>query len=599
MFEKWLANHDISQINFDGKLFPTAADRVFWSGCMGQTEIREAEKYIGYDWPMLRASHFLKFHKEGDRLAYENPYFARRTALVRLLLGELSEYQGRFLPELCDGVLLVCEETYWGLSAHTWGRQLPPVDDPLIDLFAAETAEFMAVLRYLFADALGEYCLALLERIDYELERRILKPYLAHTDFVWMGYHGRRVNNWNPWILSNILTVFLLQVKDRAILDTGIRKMCKELDFYYLHMPDDGGCDEGPNYWDVAGGRVFVFCDRLYVFSGGEVDLFGDRKLQNILSFPIHAHISGCRFANFADGSSCIMDDNDYIFYINGLRIAQPRLCALASTMKAAQAQKGPVHLRRIGALCAELYGRIYSREIENYPQLPSHQTGFLPDTQLAFFHREDWYFAAKGGFNAESHNHNDVGNFMVYHKGAPVLIDPGCGVYRKETFQPALRYQIWTMQSCWHCLPTINGCDQLFGQEYRADHFQAEENGVVVSFSGAYPPESGAATITRKLCKEEDRLLLTDNFVFDHEKNTVTENFMTPLLPEVGERGVLLGGKYLLSCDMPCEIQIDKQEIREDPKLYGDWNTDTLYRIRMTVSCGKTWTGTVTLKEV
>ena len=518
---------------------------------------------------------------------------------MRLLLGELAEYQGRFLPELCDGIFLVCEESYWGLSAHMWGRQLPPVDDPLIDLYAAETAEFMAVLRYLFADALTEYCPALLERIDYELERRILKPYLNHTDFVWMGYHGRKVNNWNPWILSNVLTVFLLQVKDRERLNTALWKLFKELDFYYLGMPEDGGCDEGPNYWDVAGGRVFAFCDRLYVMSNGEIDLFYEQKLKNILSFPIHAHISGCRFSNFADGSSRIMDDNDYIFYVNGLRIGQPRLCALASAMRKAQAQEMPLYMRRIGALCAELYGRIYKDEIENYPAQPSTDTGLLPDTQLAFFHREDWYFAMKGGFNAESHNHNDVGNFMIYHQGKPVLVDPGCGVYRKETFVPALRYGIWTMQSCWHCLPTVNGCDQLFGQEYRADRFAVGEHGAEVSFAQAYPPDSHALTITRKLSKNQQQLQLTDAFTFRQPKNTVTENFMTPLQPQIRENGVLLGAHYLLTADAPCSIQIDKQEIRQDPKLFADWKTDCLYRIRFRATCGDSWIGNFTLRMV
>src|SRR5690242_21194986 len=32
-------------------------------------------------------------------------------------------------------------------------------------------------------------------------------------------------------------------------------------------------------------------------------------------------------------------------------------------------------------------------------------------------------YVAAQGGHNAESHNHNDVGNFIVYANGEPVLI--------------------------------------------------------------------------------------------------------------------------------------------------------------------------------
>ena len=34
------------------------------------------------------------------------------------------------------------------------------------------------------------------------------------------------------------------------------------------------------------------------------------------------------------------------------------------------------------------------------------------------------FYVAAMGGHNAENHNHNDVGSFMVYADAEPLLID-------------------------------------------------------------------------------------------------------------------------------------------------------------------------------
>ena len=40
------------------------------------------------------------------------------------------------------------------------------------------------------------------------------------------------------------------------------------------------------------------------------------------------------------------------------------------------------------------------------------------------------FYVAAKGGHNAESHNHNDVGSFIVYADGYPALIDVGVEAY-------------------------------------------------------------------------------------------------------------------------------------------------------------------------
>ena len=80
----------------------------------------------------------------------------------------------------------------------------------------------------------------------------------------------------------------------------------------------------------------------------------------------------------------------------------------------------------------------------------------------------EGLYVAAWGGHNAQSHNHNDVGNVIVFADGRPLLVDVGVGEYTAKTFSPQ-RYDIWTMQSGWHNLPAINGADQRDGASFRA----------------------------------------------------------------------------------------------------------------------------------
>jgi hypothetical protein len=73
---------------------------------------------------------------------------------------------------------------------------------------------------------------------------------------------------------------------------------------------------------------------------------------------------------------------------------------------------------------------------------------------------------AVKGGHNAEHHNHNDVGAFVVALRGVPVLVDPGRPTYTAQTFGPD-RYSIWTMRSDWHNLPSLAGRDQASGAEH------------------------------------------------------------------------------------------------------------------------------------
>lgn len=56
-------------------------------------------------------------------------------------------------------------------------------------------------------------------------------------------------------------------------------------------------------------------------------------------------------------------------------------------------------------------------------------------NSQIMVASNKNWFVAAKGGNNAESHNHNDIGNFIVYHNNQPVVIDLGRDTYTSKSF--------------------------------------------------------------------------------------------------------------------------------------------------------------------
>lgn len=60
----------------------------------------------------------------------------------------------------------------------------------------------------------------------------------------------------------------------------------------------------------------------------------------------------------------------------------------------------------------------------------------WYPETEFCYMkNKNGMLLAAKGGFNNESHNHNDVGTFSLYVNTIPVFIDAGVGTYTKQTF--------------------------------------------------------------------------------------------------------------------------------------------------------------------
>jgi hypothetical protein len=115
----------------------------------------------------------------------------------------------------------------------------------------------------------------------------------------------------------------------------------------------------------------------------------------------------------------------------------------------------------------------------------------------------DDFTLAVKLGDNGSDHNHNDVGNLILYRGEQPILIDLGVGTYTKQTFSPE-RYDIWTMQSSWHNLPDFDGVMQQPGPAFGARDVAVNLTDTVAETSmdlaGAYPESAGVQSYLRQV---------------------------------------------------------------------------------------------------
>lgn len=591
MFRKWLENNRVENFSFSGEILPPASNREFWDSKYKEKYIKEGEEYLGYNWPHILASDFMAFDKTGDRAIQEKPHFERRAALYTLVIAETLEHKGRFMKDIVNGILLICEESFWGVSAHRHPMEkvqnIPDVNDPYIDLFAAETGAALSIIHHLFYEELKEYCPEILTRIEYEVNHRIIKPYLARYDFIWMCYMGGwLIDNWNPWIISNLITVFLLMEKSPVNLHNGIKKMIYEINGIYETYPKDGGCDEGATYWGVSAGAMFEFCEQIYLATDGKINFFSDEIIQNIAKYEYRAYIGNGRFVNFADGTPHLTLPVNYIMYKYGQRIGDEKLSALATEIyntntgkDAANSFDSSTKLRR------NLFDVIYEDEIANGPKLIPDETCILENTENTFVRAGEWYYAAKGGNNFERHNHHDVGSFMVYYDNKPVLVDPSCGTYTKDTFRET-RYSIWTMQSGWHNTPVINSKEQIgeFSPDAdpkdKTDKFTLSGKTTEIGFKKLYPASAKIEDLTRKIGICEDGIDLFDEFVFESTENTISEHFITPLDIEITPEGAVLGKEFILIADTKGTFTIERVDFCGDKKLIDCWNTDGLNRL-------------------
>ena len=584
MFKAFLEKHSLSEYDFSHKLFPDITDRKYWDNFKVNGVIEAAETKLDYAWPVITASAFMAFKRDGDRLAMENIHFARRNALASLVFGELCENRGRFIPQIVNGIFAICEESFWGLSAHLnpeskYGN-IPAPNEPYVDLFAAETAENLVMAWHLLKKPLSEYCPEIIERIEYELDVRIKIPYLEHREYWWMGY-DQRTNNWNPWILSNLLSVFLFTEKDRTRLDTALFKMFTEIQNYYDALPEDGGCDEGPGYWTKAGANLFEFVYEIKLATGSKLDLFDDEKLRGVVAYMKKVHIKDAYFICVADGTADPKSGVGPIVYAFGRETGQKDIEALGAEIALSDLKNAHSVLGT--------RGESYRRKMWNYDWLLEiEEKGLEPirhpsielisGLQLVCLREGDLLLCAKGGHNQESHNHNDVGSFSLYDNGAAVLCDVGIGTYTKQTFSDR-RYEILWTRSLTHNVPEINGVEQKFGREFAADLFDAKEESVKVSFAGAYPEEAAVSSLTREYKLEADSLTFNDKFNFTTDKKQVIETLVTCLDVKIEGNSVILGDKYLITAEggTPSTEFIS---FEGDLKLIKPWGREGVTRI-------------------
>ncbi|WP_182961216.1 heparinase II/III domain-containing protein [Pedobacter gandavensis] len=555
-----------------------------------QNILKQADKAFTYNWPSLTASLYLDYKLTGTRVNYENLLSERRKMLSRLVAAELIENKGKYIPQIVNGVWLILEESTWVAPAHIVvqkeGADLPNIENPYIDLSASRTALTLATIYNMLAPKLANYSKVVNGRILYELNRRIFDPYLKYDNFWWMGFKGNSVNNWNTYVNANSMQAALLVLKPGEKLDAFTAKLLRSTDNFINQYPEDGGCDEGPSYWDMAGGRLIRLMLILNQSSKGKLDWSDKTLLHKIGTYTYNMQIAGDYVVNFADASAKYSQNPESV-YQYGLMFKDDKLKNYASFLFSKKNKK--VSADDISDFLA--MSNVY-RDLEITPsKAPYPAYVALPDLQVFNARQkagsnQGLFFAAKGGNNAESHNHNDIGNFIVYSNGQPVLIDAGVGVYTSKTFSNK-RYELWNVQSQWHNCPTINGVGQQDGKQFAATDFKfsntAQSASVSMDIAGAYPAaasvEKWIRTITLNRSKNE--ISLTDKSKLSAYKAPAELNFLTPLTVEIKKGVLLFKSGLMMSFDQSkFEVKIDEQLI-DDSRLAAVWGPK-LYRIRL-----------------
>ena len=585
-----------------GRILPLEKFQLFCdreSGAVFSDNIKKqilerADGLLNKEYPAIYATDYMIYKRSGNRSVFEAKQFERRNDMLTFAYAEYIERNGRYTDKLCDLIWLILEETTWVVPAHNRVRAgvngclsyefAETVD--YIDLFSGATGACLACVYYLCGDILDGVTPLIRERILYELNRRVITPFCSEYLDVWTWTgRGRKANNWCPWIISNVLTVCALTVSDMNKREKIVKFSMECLDGFTASYQSDGCCEEGPGYWSGAAGALYNACIVLYDMSDGYINVFRDPLVVNMAEYIAKVNINGDYYVNFADAHPKVNSVSYWMLDFASLCGSHLMESFIKSKIDGNEPKySSEWHFPYRGL-------RVYGFETAETAEFKSPRKVWFDGTQVAITREFEasnngFYLAVKGGHNDETgHNHNDVGNFIVYADGKPLFIDLGVGEYTSKTFSRT-RYEIPSMRSDYHNLPTFNGVCQQNGRAFEARNckYDDESGALELELTAAYPTEAELTQYTRRASLENGEITVVDSFTLVNEGSAVF-NFITRTYPqnirensfEIEGRNVTFDSALTFAVE---QIGCASVEMRYIPK---DWQTDKLWRITLT----------------
>lgn len=506
---------------------PTIADRAAWSAFPADaveiwTEVarREKERVI----PPYSEELFLEYSKTGERGAFDRRHGAFINRYQAMVLGELVQNEGEFLPDIVTATEALLAEPIWILSAHD--RSLDYFYDraPVVDLASSHRGMTLALASALLEPVLPDHLVA---RMRQKVEERVLEPYRTAAvsgeippGLWWM----RTTNNWNAVCHNGVIAAALVIEDDPERRAEILAGMDRYLPFFLDGFTDDGYCSEGLGYWNYGYGNFAMLSEWVRRATDGKQDWLHSDKAVAAALFPFRLEMSEGTYPIFADGTI-------------GSRPNPVLLDYLARRIDAVNAVSDEsIGIGAFGFLQVVSYGlaggvdRILVGTEERNPWRDVFkEAGILILRPGNTGSRMS--LALKAGHNNEHHNHNDVGSLVVAVDHTQLITDPGAEVYTARTFSSD-RYVSNLLNSFGHSLPRIGNTLQSKGEEYRgiivATEYSDEIDRAVIDLAPAYEVD-GLLELNREVTysrQGEGSVIVTDSILLES-----AESFETALI--------------------------------------------------------------------
>ena len=499
--------------------------------CARDKIIERADYYTVTDPPVIKFSKIHLYVENGNREIFESDHIEYETRLHTLFVAYLLTEDEKYISPLSDIIWNICDFESWSIPAHV--KEALPISERRrnLDLTSTILGYRISEILYFIGDKLPEL---VLRRASAEVRYRVIDSFkeAKESRYPWLTAK----NNWAAVCIASVLCSYLYLATDEEI-EEQLPRMMKIADNYLDGFEDDGCCTEGYGYWNYGFSFFTLFAKMLLDYTDGKVNYFEREKVHKIAMFQENILMNERQCLSFSDG---VLTFEPYAWLSHFLKGIYPdmQLPALPDECiidYATAPLKNGAPIRYLVWTNPDFVGEALVPK--------SH---IFKNAEWLLHRGRNYSLGAKAGHNAEMHNHNDVGSFLISKGGKVTFCDPGCGEYTKEYFSDE-RYSVFVTSSRAHSVPVINGEYQRFGKrEGKVEIF--EEDRFKFSMKGGYDIDT-LTSLTRDFECLEDCVRLTDTYEFSVAPTSVKERFVS-LLPIEVEDGKLICGDSILYFD-------------------------------------------------
>ena len=481
--------------------------------------IAKADEYIVTDPPIIKFSKIHLYATTGNREIFQKDHGNYEHRMQTLFLAYILTEDEKYIEPLADIIWNLCDFETWTIPAHVGENLSIERRRRQLDLCSTILGYRMAEILYFIGDKLPEL---VYRRAKTEIRYRVIDSYKKYDKdtFWWMSC----TNNWAAVCIASVLATYLY-IGEEEEIEEMLPRMIETAECYLRGFEDDGCCAEGYGYWNYGFSYFCVFATMLRDYTNGKINYFENDKVHKIAMFQQNICMNEKQCLSFSDGG---LNYSPSSWLTHLLKNIYPDMTIPAI---------GPSSY----AGCPLRYVFWQDPDLAESELKPvSH---IFHDVQWFLCHKENYSVGAKAGHNAEPHNHNDVGSFLISKNGRVTFVDPCGGEYTRQYFSKE-RYDYLVTSARGHSVPIIDGKLQICTKN-KSTVINEQPDRYTFTMEQAYD-DPNLKSLVRDFDCRDDALVLTDTYEFGVAPATVVERFVSLLPIEIGEGKLICGDSVM-----------------------------------------------------